>query len=84
MYNVAHVLSPAMQAALAKYFHDLNPKPVGGAPQELVAAGKKSTRRAFLTLMYLHALPVTVQKLKVMENFPVWQGSCMTTSLTNW
>ena len=41
MYNVAHVLKPAMQTALAKYFHDLNPKPVGGAPKELVAAGKK-------------------------------------------
>jgi cytochrome c553 len=41
MYNVAHVLSPAMQTALANYFHDLNPKPVGGASKELVAAGKK-------------------------------------------
>ncbi len=41
MYGVAHVLSPSMQAALANYFHGLNPKPVGGAPKELVAAGKK-------------------------------------------
>ena len=41
MYNVAHVLSPAMQEALSKYFNGLNPKPVGGAPKELVAAGKK-------------------------------------------
>ena len=41
MYNVAHVLKPAMQTALATYFHGLNPKPVGGAPKELVAAGKK-------------------------------------------
>jgi cytochrome c553 len=41
MYNVAHVLKPAMQTALAKYFHDLNPKPVGGAPKEFVVAGKK-------------------------------------------
>lgn len=41
MYNVAHVLNPAMQTALAKYFSDLNAKPVGGAPKELVAAGKK-------------------------------------------
>jgi len=41
MYNVAHVLSPGMQVALAKYFHDLNPPPVGGASKELVAAGKK-------------------------------------------
>lgn len=41
MYNVAHVLSPTTQAALAKYFHGLSAKPVGGAPKELVAAGKK-------------------------------------------
>jgi cytochrome c553 len=41
MYNVAHVLSPAMQSDLAKYFYGLNAKPVGGAPKELVAAGKK-------------------------------------------
>ena len=41
MYNVAHVLTPSTQAALAKYFHGLSAKPVGGAPKELVAAGKK-------------------------------------------
>jgi cytochrome c553 len=41
MYNVSHVLSPAMRTALAMHFKDLNPKPLGGAPRELVAAGKK-------------------------------------------
>lgn len=41
MFNVGHVLSPAMINALATKFHDLNPKPVGGAPQENVAAGEK-------------------------------------------
>jgi hypothetical protein len=41
MFNVAHVLSPAMVTALATHFKDLNPKPLGGAPKELVAAGKK-------------------------------------------
>jgi cytochrome c553 len=41
MFNVAHVLSPAMQKALVTNFHELNPKPLGGAPKELVAAGKK-------------------------------------------
>ena len=41
MFNVAHVLSPVMQKALVTSFHDLNPKPLGGAPKELVAAGKK-------------------------------------------
>ena len=41
MFNVAHVLSPAMQAALAASFHDLNPKPLADAPKQLVSAGKK-------------------------------------------
>jgi cytochrome c553 len=41
MFNVAHVLSPLMLPALASHFKELNPKPLGGAPKELVAAGKK-------------------------------------------
>ena len=41
MFNVGHVLSPAMVTALATDFHDLNTKPLGNAPKELVAAGKQ-------------------------------------------
>lgn len=41
MFNVSHVLSAAMRSALAKHFSELNPKPLGGAPKELVASGKK-------------------------------------------
>jgi cytochrome c553 len=41
MYNVAHVLKPEMQTALSKYFSGLTAKPVGGAPKELISAGKK-------------------------------------------
>ena len=41
MYNVSHVLSPATRTALAAHFKTLNPKPLRGAPRELVAAGKK-------------------------------------------
>jgi cytochrome c553 len=41
MFNVAHVLSPEMLSALAKSFNELNPEPLGGAPKELMAAGKK-------------------------------------------
>lgn len=40
MFDVGHVLSPAMVKALATKFHDLNPPPVGGAPAANVAAGK--------------------------------------------
>jgi cytochrome c553 len=41
MSNVAQFLSPAMQRSLAEHFRGLNPKPIGGAPRELEAAGKK-------------------------------------------
>jgi cytochrome c553 len=41
MFNVAHALSPAMLKAVAEQFRDLNPKPLGGAPKDLVAEGKK-------------------------------------------
>jgi cytochrome c553 len=41
MFSVAHALSPAMLVALTTQFKELNPKPLGGAPRELTAAGKK-------------------------------------------
>lgn len=41
MFKVAHSLNPEMLTALATHFRDLNPKPLGGAPTELVDAGKK-------------------------------------------
>jgi cytochrome c553 len=42
MFNVAHVLSPAMLDALTTSFHDLDPKPLlGPTPKDLVASGKK-------------------------------------------
>jgi cytochrome c553 len=41
MYGVARVLNPAMESALAAHFHGLNPGPLGGAPRNLMAAGKK-------------------------------------------
>ncbi len=41
MFGVAHVLSPAMIAALAANFHAFNPAPVDGAPKERAALGRK-------------------------------------------
>ena len=42
MFNVAHVLSPAMLDALTESFHDLNPKPLTtSAAEDLIAEGKK-------------------------------------------
>jgi len=40
MFNVAHVLTPGMLEALSGRFKDLDPKPLGGEPKELIAAGK--------------------------------------------
>jgi cytochrome c553 len=84
MFNVAHVLSPSMVEALAEHFKDLNPKPLGGAPKELEAAGKKFTKKDYPMPTYLHALPVMVQRQEATEHFPGLQGSCMTTSLRSW
>ena len=47
MFNVGHVLSPAMIAALAADFHDLNPKPLGGATEGHVPAGEKIFQQGF-------------------------------------
>ena len=41
MFNVAHVLSPPMVKALADDFKNLNPKPLGGAPKDNIAEGKR-------------------------------------------
>jgi cytochrome c553 len=41
MFNVGHVLSPAMIDALTADFNALNPKPLGGAPNEHTDEGKQ-------------------------------------------
>jgi cytochrome c553 len=41
MFNVAHVLTPAVLKGLSEHFRELNPKPLGGAPKDHVAEGKK-------------------------------------------
>jgi cytochrome c553 len=41
MFNVAHVLTPAMMTALAANFGALDPAPLGGGAKELMGAGKK-------------------------------------------
>ena len=41
MANVAHVLSPSMVSALAEHFHHLDPRPIGGAPRQSLANGKR-------------------------------------------
>jgi cytochrome c553 len=41
MFNVAHVLDPAMVKALGAYFQNLNPRPLGGASNVSVSEGKR-------------------------------------------
>jgi cytochrome c553 len=41
MNEVAHDLAAEMRIALARYFSNLKAGPLGGAPRELVAAGRK-------------------------------------------
>jgi cytochrome c553 len=41
MFNVAHVLHPAMVKALGAYFQNLNPRPLGGASNVSVSEGKR-------------------------------------------
>jgi cytochrome c553 len=41
MSNVTRGLSPAMLAAVTTQFQELDPKPLGGGPREVAAAGKK-------------------------------------------
>jgi cytochrome c553 len=41
MQNAAQALNPATLSAIAAHFQGLNPKPIGGFPKDLVAAGKK-------------------------------------------
>jgi cytochrome c553 len=60
MFNVARVLTPAMLAALATHFRDLDPKPLGGLQKNSWLWEKQYTRRAFRSPMLLHAPPVTV------------------------
>ena len=84
MFNVAHVLSPAMLAALAANFHDLNPKPLGGASEGPRDDGKKDlSKKEFPTAMFRRALRVTVRRPKATDSFLAWQVSSLTTSSTN-
>jgi cytochrome c553 len=48
MFNVAHVLSPELEKALAEQFNRLDPKPLDGASKENLAEGKK---------IYLEGIP---------------------------
>jgi cytochrome c553 len=41
MTNVAHALNPSMVSALAAHFRVLDPRPIGGAPRQSLATGRR-------------------------------------------
>jgi cytochrome c553 len=41
MANVAHALNSSMVSALAAHFRTLDPRPIGGAPQQSLATGRR-------------------------------------------
>jgi cytochrome c553 len=87
MFNVGHVLSPAMIAALATDFHDLNPKPFGNAPKELVAAGKQIYEEGVPSASVLACASCHGEEAKGDGQFPRLAGQLyayVTLQLTNW
>jgi cytochrome c553 len=87
MFNVGHVLSPAMITALATNFHDLNPKPLGNAPKELVAAGKKIYEEGVPSANVLACATCHGKEAKGDGQFPRLAGQLyayVTLQLTNW
>ncbi len=83
MFNVAHVLSPEMQTALATDFNKLNPKPFGGGRRTSWSRGKRSSKKELPIPMFRRAPRVMVLRLKATGSFLVWQVSSLTTSSRN-
>jgi cytochrome c553 len=87
MFNVGHVLSPAMITALATNFHDLNPKPLGGAPKELVPTGQKIFQEGVPDAGVPPCVSCHGPEAKGNEQFPRLAGQLypyLVSQLTNW
>jgi cytochrome c553 len=87
MFNVVHVLSPAMITALANGFHDLNPKPLGNAPKELVAAGKQIYEEGVPSANVVACASCHGKEAKGSGQFPRLAGQLyayVSLQLTNW
>jgi cytochrome c553 len=87
MFSVGHVLSPAMITALATNFHDLNPKPLGNAPKDLVAAGKQIYEEGVPSANVIACASCHGKEAKGDGQFPRLAGQLyayVTLQLTNW
>ncbi len=87
MFNVGHVLSPAMIKALATDFHDLNPKPLGGGPKDLAPAGEKIFQQGLPDAGVPPCASCHGPEAKGNEQFPRLAGQLypyLVSQLTNW
>lgn len=83
MFNVGHVLSPAMIDALTSDFNQLNPKPLGGAPKGNIDEGKKIFENGIASRMFLRAPHATAPKPRGTGRFRAWPANSTTTSPTS-
>ena len=87
MFNVGHVLSPAMIKALATDFHNLNPKPLGGGPKDLVSAGEKIFQQGLPDAGVPPCASCHGAEAKGNDQFPRLAGQLypyLVSQLTNW
>ncbi len=87
MFNVGHVLSPAMITALANSLHDLNPKPLGNGPKDLVDAGKQIYEQGVPSANVLPCATCHGADAKGSDQFPRLAGQLyayVILQLTNW
>jgi cytochrome c553 len=87
MFNVSHVLTPAMLTALSTYFKDLTPKPLGGAPRDSLAAGKKIYEEGVPAAEVPPCMSCHGPEAKGADAFPRLAGQLhdyMIRKLTNW
>jgi len=87
MFNVAHALSPAMLTALTTKFKNLNPKPLGGSPKELVPEGKEIYEQGVPSVNIPPCASCHGPEAKGDGQFPRLAGQLydyVTRKLTNW
>ncbi len=87
MFNVGHVLSPAMIKALATDFNELNPKPLGGGPKDLVPTGEKIFQEGLPDAGVPPCASCHGPEAKGNDQFPRLAGQLylyLVSQLTNW
>ncbi|CCE04926.1 putative cytochrome c family protein [Bradyrhizobium sp. STM 3843] len=87
MFNVAHVLSPGMEKALAERFQTLNPKPLGGGSKELAGEGQRIYEQGIPSAEVPPCASCHGADAKGAEAFPRLAGQLhdyIISKLTNW